>query len=273
MGASINDQIRILLAKLADECTTQDGLGYMSPSIYDSAWLSMVQTREGTETGTWLFPECFQFVLDHQLESGGWAAYASPVDGILNTAAACLALKKRIKVYPAETGWVYRSQRAEEALRRMLADWDIGCSDQVGFEILVTQHLTLLEEVGVVLDFPHLSSLRTMRNAKLAKLPPSSVYLAPSTLYHSLEALIGYIDFDQVSCWKEPNGSMMSSPSSTAAYLMHASSWDHDAEAYLRNVVKYGTGKGNGGVPCAWPTTIFELTWVSSINHPGFFDL
>ncbi|KAF7531230.1 hypothetical protein G7054_g9087 [Neopestalotiopsis clavispora] len=256
-----HEQSRILLAKLSEECATSGGVGYMSTSIYDTAWLSMVQKPGDDGKLTWLFPECFQFVLDQQLPSGAWESYASPVDGILNTAAAILALRKRIKTCPTELDWAQRSQRAEEALRQLLADWSIGVSDQVGFELLVTQHLTLLEAEGVILAFPQYDFLLALRNAKLAKLPPSSVYQAPSTLYHSLEALIGHIDFDRVRCWKDSNGSMMSSPSSTAAYLMHASLWDDDAEAYLRNVVKHGVGKGSGGVPCAWPTTIFELTW------------
>jgi hypothetical protein len=53
---------------------------------------------------------------------------------------------------------------------------------------------------------------------------------------------------------------MMGSPSSTAAYLMHASVWDDEAEAYLRKVLKYSAGRGNGSVPCAWPTSVFEVS-------------
>lgn len=54
----------------------------------------------------------------------------------------------------------------------------------------------------------------------------------------------------------------MASPASTAAYLMNATPWDEEAEMYLRKAVKDGPGKGNGAVPSAFPTPIFEISWV-----------
>ncbi|KAI0172217.1 hypothetical protein GGR52DRAFT_573358 [Hypoxylon sp. FL1284] len=53
----------------------------------------------------------------------------------------------------------------------------------------------------------------------------------------------------------------MGSPSSTAAYLMHISEWDDVAEEYLRDALRDGSGHGCGGVPSAWPSSIFELSW------------
>ncbi|KAL2015847.1 hypothetical protein VTK56DRAFT_4694 [Thermocarpiscus australiensis] len=82
------------------------------------------------------------------------------------------------------------------------------------------------------------------------------------TAVHSLEAFTDKIDFDKVAHHKV-NGSMMGSPSSTAAYLMNASHWDKEAEAYLRHVIKAGTGQGNGGLPSAYPFTYFEYTCFS----------
>lgn len=54
----------------------------------------------------------------------------------------------------------------------------------------------------------------------------------------------------------------MASPASTAAYLIHASTWDEEAERYVRKVIVEGQGNGVGGVPSVFPTTIFEMTWV-----------
>lgn len=75
----------------------------MSASVYDTAWLSMVQ-KPGIDgiTGTWLFPECFEFIIEQQLPSGGWESDATTVDGILNTAAALLSLKKRERTQPGQ---------------------------------------------------------------------------------------------------------------------------------------------------------------------------
>lgn len=69
------------------------------------------------------------------------------------------------------------------------------------------------------------------------------------------------IDFDKVAHHKV-HGSMMASPSSTAAYLLNVSNWDDEAEAYLRQVIKSGAGRGSGGVPSAYPSMHFEYSWV-----------
>ncbi|RYP09462.1 hypothetical protein DL764_001287 [Monosporascus ibericus] len=263
MNASLQDQSHALLATLAAQCSAGQGFGSMSASVYDTAWLSMVRKAANSRTaGTWLFPECFEFILAQQLPSGAWESYSTPVDGILNTAAALLSLKKHIQTQPEHDDWLIRSHKAEMALKQMLYEWDMQSADQVGFEILIISLLDLLQQEGVSIDFPQLGALRAIRSAKLAKLPPSTLYQAPSTLYHSLEAFIGYIDFDRVHCWREANGSMMGSPASTAAYLMNSSIWDEEAEGYLRNVLHRANGFGHGGVPCAWPTTIFEVSWV-----------
>jgi hypothetical protein len=92
--------------------------------------------------------------------------------------------------------------------------------------------------------------------------PIQSIRSPTSTLIHSLEALVGKVDFDRMRHLKA-DGSMLASPSSTAAYLMNVSTWDYDAEAYLRAVLGRSAAESRGGLlPCAWPTTIFELAWV-----------
>lgn len=257
-----------LIKSLALQCSSGGNFGSMSVSIYDTAWLSMIQ-KPG-DLKLWLFPECFEYVLKTQLPDGGWPAYASIVDGIMNTAAALLAIRKHLATGngPKALELEQISASAEGALQALLHRWDVSSCDQVGFELLVTTHLRLLSNEGVVLNVPQLDQLQALYDTKLAKLPATSVYEAPSTLYHSLEGLIGHIDFNRISQWREPNGSMMSSPSSTAAYLMYASTWDDMAEAYLRDALRNSTGQGDGGVPCAWPTSIFELSWVSCKRKP-----
>lgn len=45
---------------------------------------------------------------------------------------------------------------------------------------------------------------------------------------------------------------------------MNVTVWDDEAEAYLRHVIDHAAGKGNGGVSSAYPSTIFEYSWVSA---------
>ena len=255
-----------LVKDLADNCFSQNGIGSMSISIYDTAWIATISKKVAGKT-EWLVPESFQFLLDSQLPNGSWDSYASEVDGILNSMAALLALKTHAKA-PQNAGphlsedLNSRILKTTISLQLMLSEWNVETTVHVGFEILVPSLLNLLEDEGVCFDFKGRRLLMALNKEKLAKIDVRMLYGAKaSTLLHSLEAFIGKIDFDQISHQKVL-GSMMASPSSTAAYLMHTSCWDLEAEAYIRTVVAIGLGRGNGSVPPAFPITTFEVSWV-----------
>lgn len=261
MDDSLKSQVAEFVGKLAYQCAAGHGLGSVSCSIYDTAWVSMIPSPSMSEE--WLFPECFEYILKTQLLSGAWPIYSSILDGILNTAAGLLALKKHWKIRP-DAELIPRCRDAEKELRSMLENWDFQATDQVGFELLVFKHLCLLRDEGIDIHLSsHWEKLRALHDSKLSKIPLSNVYKAPSTLLHSLEALVGVIDFDKIRHLREPNGSMMGSPSSTAAYLIYSTKWDDQSESYLRTVLSRDSNHQQKSVPSAWPTTIFELSWVS----------
>lgn len=256
---NLASQAADMVQSLAEQSSNTRGFGSMSASIYDTAWVSMLR-KPGDSY--WLFPECFERLLESQHEDGGWESYATQVDGILNTAAGLLAfLKHHNDPVAPKSNLESRITKAEATLRQMLQDWDFESCDHVGFEVLVTRNLDYLEDEGITFDIPVRRSLKVLEMAKLSKLPPGHVEKIPTTLLHSLEALAGKIDFDQMRHLRA-HGSMLGSPSSTAAYLMNVSTWDDEAEAYLRAVVGRPTELSAGLVPCAWPTSIFELAWV-----------
>ncbi|OJD36443.1 ent-kaurene synthase [Diplodia corticola] len=244
------------------------GVGSMSNAVYDTAWVSLVtKTVDGAKQ--WLFPECFHFLLRTQLDDGGWESYASEVDGILNTAASLISLKRHaaepLQIQDVPSGELEgRIARATGALDSMLAAWDVSSAAHVGFEIIVPALLEELEREGIAFNFRGRETLLKINAAKLSRFNPTFLYSTlKTTALHSLEAFIGKIDFDKVSHHKV-HGAMMASPSSTAAYLMHASVWDDAAEDYLRHVVRRASSNGDGGVPSAYPSTYFELTWILS---------
>ncbi|KAF2191564.1 hypothetical protein K469DRAFT_440817, partial [Zopfia rhizophila CBS 207.26] len=159
-----------------------------------------------------------------QADDGSWAAETSDADGIINTLAALLALKRQVRQYEAAMADNERRCGAAEAsLRRMLSQWDLEASDRVGMEVLVPNLLKLLEAEGVQFDFPSRKPLMALNAAKLARLGPILTSPVQTTLIHTLEAFVGTLDFDKVKHHQMPNGSMLASPSSTAAYLMNAS--------------------------------------------------
>ncbi|KAJ7096213.1 hypothetical protein C8R44DRAFT_813352 [Mycena epipterygia] len=251
-----------LLQGLLVRCNPSYGLGNMSPSIYDTAWVSMV-----SKDGEWLFPAAFQYLLDHQDASGGWES-RSDVDSILNTLSALFSMKRHSR----DGSLSERVHRAEMYLSTRLNSWVVSTTERVGFEIIVPTILSLLSEQGVDFSFPERPELMKLNSAKLTKIRPEMIYGHRTPLLHSLEGLIGHLDFDRLGHHKR-HGSFMASPSSTAAYLMHASVWDDECEAYLKEVLSQYEIYGSGSVPCAWPTTFFELAWIVCTLQDGGFQL
>ncbi|KAF2677877.1 hypothetical protein K458DRAFT_263336, partial [Lentithecium fluviatile CBS 122367] len=163
------------------------------------------------------------YLKETQAEDGSWAAETSDTDGIVNTLAALLALKKQERrLAEARADMKSRCLAAEASLRRMLSDWDFEATDRVGLELLVPNLLKLLESEGIAFEFPSRKPLMVLNTAKLERLGPVLTSPMQTTLIHTLEAFVGTLDFDKVKQHKMPNGSMLASPSSTAAYLMNA---------------------------------------------------
>lgn len=267
MGSSSLDyRAQVLMDKLTGGIDDYYGTGFMSSAIYDTAWVSLISKSVGTEK-VWLFPQCFQFILESQKDDGSWVSYASHIDGILNTAASLLSLKRHLaNPYQIKTVSLEdlsgRITRASVALQSLLETWDVQATVHVGFEILVPALLGYLKDEGVEFYIPQQDLLSEINRQKFLKFKAEYLYgTVQLTALHSLEAFIGKIDFDRISHHKA-RGSFMASPSSTAAYLMSASAWDDECEEYLRHVVTYGSGRRTGGVPSAFPSNIFELTWV-----------
>ena len=263
---SLEDRAKALILKLTSGCDDYYGRGCMSPAVYDTAWVSMI-SKSDSHSKHWLFPECFTHILEQQRDDGSWVSYASQIDGILNTAASLLALKKHANELQHQPQSAMQSlneriERATAALGSLLKEWQVDATVHVGFEILVPALLIYLEQEGLRFEFPGREQLYEINAKKLAKFKPEYLYMdMKTTALHSLEAFIGKLDFDRIRHHKV-RGAFMASPSSTAAYLMNSSTWDDDCEAYLKNVVVSGAGNETGGMPCAFPSSIFELTWV-----------
>ncbi|KAK3934391.1 hypothetical protein QBC46DRAFT_427605 [Diplogelasinospora grovesii] len=277
LSETFSREARAVVSQLADQL--EDGkvikpIGSFSPSAYDTAWLARIRTRDNEPA--WLFPQCFEYLLRTQDQTtGGWPAYSSELDGILNTMAAIVALREHQTRPDIAQGCcsisaedcAERVVRAENHLRATLQKWDVSRTVHVGFEALVPALLEMLEErTGETLDFPGRQTLMSLYRHKLAKFRPEVLYVpgGKTTLVHSLEAFVGKIDYNRVAHHLDERGSMMASPAATAAYLMHSSIWDERAETYLRDVVLSCSGKGSGGVPSAFPSSTFEMTWVVS---------
>lgn len=245
--------------------------GNLTSSIYDTAWVAMVR-NPNTCPPCLLFPGCFEYVLDTQLDSGGWETCGSEIDGIVNTLGALLAMKRNWDV-PCRLPQDQLDQRIERAVKYLqgrLDSWDVRSCDYVGFEILAPSMLEFLEEHEISFCFPGRALLMELNQKKLAKIPPSIWSgKVQTTVTHSLEAFAGKVDFSGLSS-QLIHGGMGSSPSSTAAYLMFNSEWNEHAENYLRQLVSSRRTDGHGGVPGMYATTGFEVLWVGYLQKDVF---
>ncbi|KAI0454428.1 Copalyl diphosphate synthase [Xylaria acuta] len=271
------DDAKSLIRTALENYTEKYGLGAMSVAAYDTAWVAMV-TKVVDGQKQWLFPECFEYVLSTQAEDGGWTiGKGAQIDGILNTAGPLLALKRHhaepLQLQHDAQDLANRIEKATASLRSQLAAWDVSTTEHVGFEIIVPAMLEYLEkeDSSLVFEFASKKLLMKINNAKLSRFRPEFLY-GPRrfTALHSLESFIGKMDFDKVKHHRV-HGSMLGSPSSTAAYMMHASEWDDESEEYIRHVIKFAAGRGSGAVPSAFPSTHFEITWMlSTLLRAGF---
>lgn len=253
----------MIVSKLADRLEQNSHRSLFSPVMYDTAWAAMISKIQEDGHRYWLFPECFQIILQDNCATGIWGSDVSKIDGILNATGVLLAILKH-----RDEPLVRGSELPPDLNARIcdlvrwidatLQEWNVATSDHVGFELLVPTLLRLLQQYDIVFDFPGAEILTTMNREKLGKFDVSSLYSpTKSTLVHSLEAFVGMLDFDKVKHHVH-NGSMMASPSSTAAYLIHTSEWDDEAEAYMKRAFVQSEGFAS-----AAPTTIFECSWVT----------
>lgn len=268
---------RSLLKRAFQSYDSYYGLCTTSCQVYDTAWVAMVvKTTDGVRQ--WVFPECFYYLLKTQSSDGSWGLLpTTQTAGILDTASALLALishaKEPLQILGISPTKIDQSIKLGLAsLKKQLSTWDdVEKTNHIGVELIVPALLTYLQKEHSVCPsefmFPCKEALNSMHTEKMSQFDPEVLYSKrPSSAVHSLEAFLGQIDFDRVSHHLY-HGSMMASPSSTAAYLIGASQWDDEAERYLRHVLRVGTGHGDGGIPGTHPTTHFECSWVSTVVY------
>lgn len=266
-GADYAARASILVGQLINDHDPRYGVGSLTCSVYDTAWVAMViKNVDGQRR--WLFPSSFEYLLINQQHDGGWQTSSSDADGILNTLAALLAFCRHIG-YPLQLTALedlkYKKDRALYFLETKFSKCDVESTITVRLQPFFSRLLHMLEQEGIYFSFPGKEVLMNERGRKTPNHNLATLYSNIRTsAAHNLESRFGEVDFNRVGHHKVC-GSMMASPAATAAYLMGCTMWDDEAEAYLHHIVSVGNGTSAGGVPSKFPTTVFEVTGVLSI--------
>ncbi|KAL9051002.1 MAG: hypothetical protein Q9162_006297 [Coniocarpon cinnabarinum] len=247
----------------------------MSATIYDTAWIAcVIKPNQADAELQWLFPSAFAFVLDKQHSDGGWHwppyGQECPASTLLSSLAALFMLKRHQeqplqlaqKFSNVEERVRHGARFVETSLRHLSHE----LPKSVGFEVLAPALLDELQGFGLRFSFDAKKPLYAGRDAKLSKLAKANLEKFPHAALHSLEAFYARPteQFSHRLRARLLEGSMMASPSATAAYLIRSDTWDESAEAYLRLAISNSEGACSGSVPSAFPSTNFELIWVIS---------
>ncbi|KAF8649965.1 hypothetical protein HU200_064121 [Digitaria exilis] len=234
----------------------------LPPSSYDTAWVSMVPLRGSDHSSC--FPQCVEWILQNQLDDGSWglSQFDSSIskDVLLSTLACVLALRK----------WNVGRENIWRALHFIGRNFSVAMDEQisgpVGFNITFTGMLSHAIDMG--LEFPirqnDVSGILHLREMELKRQAMDGSYGKKTYMAYIAEGLGNMLDWDEVIKFQRKNGSLFSSPSTTAAALIHK----HNDQAlqYLNMLVsEFGSA-----VPALHPLRLHcQLSMVDMLEKMG----
>ncbi|KAL6722272.1 hypothetical protein ACLMJK_001379 [Lecanora helva] len=268
-GTDRKARAAMLIRYLVKGCDPKYGMGSLTCSIYDTAWVSMVAKKVDGRM-RWLFPISFSYLLSHQDPDGGWQSNRSDCDGVLHTLAALLAICRHIaRPYQMTKNLEELSHRRTRAiyfLETKFAVWNPDIiNEQYEFNLLISKLLQLLESEGVEFSFRGKELIMQAREYSKPQCGDGNF-----TVQIRKESQVTKIALTEISHYRVA-GSVNASPASTAEYLMKCSSWDDDAEDYLTHLIHLDQAGEMGGLPIRYPTTTDEIAGViTTLLRHGF---
>jgi halimadienyl-diphosphate synthase len=227
------------------------GPGRMSSTAYDTAWVARL-----IELGEPIGEQALEWLRDHQLLDGSWGAEELKYyhDRLVCTLAAMTVLAKYGTRQDHDR--VRLAQFALEEFSRGLEADPAG--ETIGFEMIVPTLLAEAESLGVIRPGQDhgLSRFGHYRQRKLASLPQGMINRFVTVAFSSEMAGPDALRLLDTENLKEKNGSVATSPSATAYYVLNVQPGDQVALEYLRGAVA-----DTGGVPNVIPFDVFEQAW------------
>ncbi|XXG69080.1 hypothetical protein AAC387_Pa06g2033 [Persea americana] len=232
----------------------------LTASSYDTAWVAMVPSSNSPQLPC--FPECVDWLLENQLPNGSWGLpHHHPwliKDALSNTLACVLALKR----------WSIGKEHVEKGLHFIGSNF-VSTSDErqytpIGFDVIFPGMIEYAENMGLNLPLNPVSvdAMLHKRDLEFRRNSGSEggkVYLA-----YVAEGLGKLLDWKEVMKYQRKNGSLLNSPSTTAAALTHLK--DAQCLEYLRSLLKVF---GNA-VPTTYPLDKYtQLLMIDNLEKLG----
>lgn len=234
----------------------------LPPSSYDTAWVSMVPVRGSHQTPR--FPQCVEWILQNQQDDGSWGVSQSDSsvskDVLLSTLACVLALKR----------WNVGRENIWRGLHFIGRNFSVAMDEQftspIGFNFTFPGLLSLGIDMG--LEFPvrqtDVCGILHRREMELKRLAVDSSFGRKAYMAFIPEGFGNMLDWDQVMKFQRKNGSLFSTPSTTAVALIHK--YNDQALQYLNLLVsEFGSA-----VPAMYPSMVHcQLSMVDALEKMG----
>lgn len=241
---TLKSAIRDLISQLGD--------GKVRGVAYDTAWVARLAPR----FPGYGFDGALEWLRRNQYQDGTWGGpLVQYHDRFVSTLAAIVALREAGRDPRDER----RVKRGENALWKIVGRLGRDDSDTIGFPIISAALARDAARLGLDVPLPPIRFADAYRQKVRALLESPDRNWCASTLTFSLEALREALhETDMVL---EANGSVSSSPSATAGYLLSSPNGTAAASLeYLQSIQQE-----DGSIPAVAPIDIFEIAW--SLNH------
>ncbi|XP_024536913.1 copalyl diphosphate synthase 2-like [Selaginella moellendorffii] len=239
------DAVRTMFRSLGD--------GNISRSAYDTAWVARVPALDGSNSPQ--FPMCLDWIIKNQFEDGSWGDkdLFFTYERVCSTLACVISLK----IWNTQEKHI---EKGLEFIRRTMPALETEESAHmlIGFEIVFPAMLDEAMELGLDLDYssPVVHKFHAEREKKLQRISLDVLQTHPTPLLYSVEGLHKSLDWHKVVKLQCSDGSLLSSPSSTACALMYTG--NEKCLQYLNNILE----RYKDAVPNTYPVDLFEHIWI-----------
>ncbi|KAL5707796.1 ent-kaurene synthase [Ranunculus cassubicifolius] len=234
----------------------------LSVSSYDTAWVAMVPSLGLPQQPC--FPECLNWLLENQLPDGSWSlpkrGHLLTKDSMLSTLACIMALKR----------WDIGGEHVKKGLDFMGSNFGAVTDKKqlcpIGFDIIFPRLIEITKDMDLKLPFNTncIHTLLRNRDSEFDRLSRCNSNASKSYLAYVSEGLAQPCDMKEIIKYKMKNGSILNSPSTSAAFLIQ----QHDVECleYLQSLLQVF---GNA-VPTMCPMDMYiRLRMIDRIGKLG----